>query len=165
MANISTGANLSATNFNALFKRLDDIRAKHLNKDGQNATANSTFRTAFTTNVAVAGEKAIPNNIQRVKDTLTTLSQSEWIDATPASSITVPNVGDLISANTFNTIDNTITTVEAICPNYTRYAQYRRYGQYGEYSVYGQYSNFSNYYQYGNYYRYGNYYQYSNRTR
>jgi hypothetical protein len=34
MANISSGASLSASNFNDLFKRLDAIRADHLNKDG-----------------------------------------------------------------------------------------------------------------------------------
>ena len=47
MANITGGTSVSASGFNGLFTRLDNIRKNHLNKDGQNATANSTFTTAF----------------------------------------------------------------------------------------------------------------------
>jgi hypothetical protein len=34
MANIGAGSSVSASGFNALFTRLDNIRKNHLNKDG-----------------------------------------------------------------------------------------------------------------------------------
>ena len=64
MPNINAGTSVTASGFNALFTRLDNIRKNHLNKDGQNTTANSLFTTAFATNVAVVGEKPVPNNVQ-----------------------------------------------------------------------------------------------------
>ena len=63
MANISSGASLSASNFNNLFVRLDNIRKNHLNKNGQTANANSILATAFDTNIAKVGQNAVPSNI------------------------------------------------------------------------------------------------------
>ena len=76
---------MSATNFNALFTRLDDIRKKHLNANGQSSAANTRFSTAFSTNIAAQGVQAVPDNVQRIKDNLTTLAESAWLDTTFAS--------------------------------------------------------------------------------
>lgn len=166
MANTSPGASLSASSFNNLFTRLDAIRADHLNKDGQNSTANTAFGTAFTTTVASQGATVATNNVQRIRDNLTTLSNSAWIETSFASRITVPSAGTLVTASDFNIWDNTVTAVEAICPNYSRYGQYGNYGNYGNYGAYGNYGHsYSNYYDYRNYYRYGNYVQYRDTSR
>lgn len=157
MANINSGASVSASNFNTLFQRLDKIRQNHLNKDGQNSTANTNFRTAFSTNVAVQGEKPVPNNVQQIKNNLTTLADSAWLNTTFASKITIPSTGTLLRATDFNVFDNTITEVEAVCPNYSRYSQYSEYGNYSNYSNYANYNNYNNYTNYGNYSQYGRY--------
>lgn len=162
MANIQSGSSVSASGFNNLFTRLDNIRKNHLNKDGQNSTANSTFATAFNTSVAKVGEKPIPNNVQQIKNNLTTLAQSAWLDTTFASKITIPTVGSLLKATDFNVADNTITEVEGICPNYSQYSQY---GQYGNYDQYGQYTNYGQYGQYTNYAKYSQYDDYGNFSR
>lgn len=138
MANISSGASVSAANFNALFTRLDSVRAKHLNASGQNSTANSAFATAFSTKVAVVGNKPVPDNVNKLKTILTTLSQSEWLTTTFAGKITVPSTGALLTAANFNVYDNVVTEVEAICPNYSKYSQYNQYSQYGAYGDYTQ---------------------------
>ena len=138
MANITSGTSVSASGFNALFTRLNNVRANHLNKDGQNADANSAFASAFSTTIAVAGEKTVPSNVQKLKDTLTTLSKSAWIDTTFASKITVPSTGALLTAANFNVYDNVVTEVEAICPNYSKYSQYNQYSQYGAYDDFTQ---------------------------
>lgn len=143
MANISAGASVSASNFNALFTRLNAIRTNHLNKDGQNSTANSSLSTAFSTTVAVAGNKPVPDNVQQIKNNLTTLADSEWLDTTFASRITIPTAGTLLRASDFNVFDNTITAVEAICPNYSRYSRYSNYSNYRNYTNYTNYSNYS----------------------
>lgn len=64
MANIGAGTSVSASGFNNLFERLDAIRANHLNKNGQNATANTNLATPFSKTVAVVGEKPVPNNVE-----------------------------------------------------------------------------------------------------
>lgn len=134
MANISSGGSVSAANFNALFTRLNAVRANHLNKDGQNSTANSTFATAFSTNIVTAGNKTLPSAVQQIKTDLTTLAQSAWIADTFAAKITVPSTGALMKASDFNIYDTTITEVEAICPNYSAYSQYNQYGAYDDFS-------------------------------
>ena len=145
-ANTPSGG--SPLGFNTLFVRLNNIRANHLNKDGQNATANSTFATAFPTSVSVQGNAIPQSEPQRIKDELNTLSQSAWLTTTFASKITVPAVGDLITAANFNTWSSVISEVEAICANYSQYgSQYSQYNNYGnDYSEYGsQYSEYNNY--------------------
>lgn len=150
MANISAGTVLRPATFNALLTRLDTVRKNHLNKNGQNSTANSTFATAFVTNIAASGQIVDDNNVTKLKNTLTTLAQSAWLDSTFANKITVPSVGTLVKASDFNVWDNTVTAVEAICPNYSKYGQYSNYGDYSAYSHY-DYTQYSNYYQYSNY--------------
>ena len=161
MANISAGTKLTPSTFNDLLTRLNTVRANHLNKDGQNSTANSTFRTAFTTSVAASGAKVAAANVQKLRDTLTTLSQSAWLDTTFASRVTVPSAGTLVRASDFNIWDNTVTAVERVCANYSAYRQYRNYNQYGQYGAYDAYGHYD-YTQYRNYYQYSNYNQNSN---
>lgn len=134
MANISSGASVSAANFNALFTRLDAIRKNHLNKDGQNSTANSTFATAFATSIVTKGNKTLPSAVQQIKTDLTTLAQSAWIEDTFAAKITVPSAGALMKASDFNICDTTITEIEAICPNYSQYSQYNQYTAYDDFT-------------------------------
>lgn len=160
MANITAGTSVSASGFNTLFERLDAIRANHLNKDGQNATANSSFATPFARTVAVVGEKTVPNNVEQIKNNLTKLADSAWLDTTFASKITIPTAGTLLKATDFNVFDNTITAVEAVCPNYSKYSG--QYSNYSEYSNYGsKYSNYGNYSNYGSKYsgQYTNYWK------
>lgn len=140
---ISAGASVSASNFNALFTRLNTIRTNHLNKDGQNTTANTSLRTAFSTRVAVAGNNPVPSNVQQIKNNLTTLADSEWLDTTFASRITIPTAGTLLRASDFNVFDRTITAVEAVCPNYSRYSRYSNYSNYRNYTNYTNYSRYS----------------------
>lgn len=146
-------ANTSGSNigFNSLMTRLDAIREKHRGKDGQNSTANTTFATAFNTSVAKVGNAIDDANVQSVKTALTTLAQSEWLNNTFASKITIPAAGSLIKAIDFNTWDNVITEVDAICPNYSHYDKYGQYGHsYDDYShSYGDYSK-----SYGDYSKY-----------
>ena len=160
MANIGAGTSVSASGFNKLFERLDAIRANHLNKNGQNATANSSLATPFAKTVAVVGEKPVPNNVEQIKNNLTKLADSAWLDTTFASKITIPTTGTLLKATDFNVFDNTITAVEAVCPNYSQYSNYSNYSNYGNYKNYGNYSNYGNYKNYGNYGQYSNYSHY-----
>lgn len=162
MANISTGTSITASGFNDLLTRLDNVRKNHLNKDGQNSNANSQLTTAFVTSVANQNASIDNANIQKIKDSLTTLETSEWLkDQGNAAKITVPSKGTLIKASDFNIWEDTVTTVEAVCPNYTQYSQYNKYSKYSAYGVYGAYSVYSHY----DYTAYSNYYQYSNYSQ
>lgn len=145
MANISTGTKVIATTFNDLLVRLDNVRKNHLNKDGQNNTANTTFTTAFSTNIAVVGNPTLPSNVQHIKNNLITLANSAWLDTSFAQTITIPSTGALLKANNFNIWDNTITAVENICPNYDKYGKYDKYGDYDDYGKYGDYDKYSDY--------------------
>lgn len=159
MANISAGTSATASGFNDLLTRLDAVRKKHLNKDGQNSTANSAFKTAFTTSVASQGANIDNANVQKIKDNLTTLEKSEWLKGGGhAKKITVPSEGVIIKASDFNVWDNAIKVVEDICPHYSKYGKYGKYGAYGQYGAYSVYSHYD-YTAYGNYYQYSNYSQ------
>ena len=131
---LTQGNKVEATDFNALFTTLERIRKEHLNAKGQTSAANSALSTPFKTDVAVTGQTAVPSNVQALKDNLTTLVNSTWLESSFASSITVPPTGSLLKAVDLTNIKSVIDSVDAICPNYSQYSQYGQYGAYADYS-------------------------------
>lgn len=127
---LEQGNKVVATDFNALFETLETIRTEHLNANGQTSAANTALSTAFNTNVAQVGQLPTPSNVQALKDNLTTLVKSTWLESSFASAITVPSTGALLKAIDFDTIESTIEDVEAVCPDYSQYNQYSNYTDY-----------------------------------
>lgn len=150
MANINAGTSVSASEFNALFTRLETLRQQHKAAMDAAGSGQADLNTAFATNIAVQGEKPIPSNVQAIKTDLEKLASSSYVDTTFAAKITVPSTGALLQAVNFNLYDTTISEVEAICANYSKYSKYNKYNDYSQYNQYGNYYNYSQYYQYNN---------------
>lgn len=127
---LEQGNKVVATDFNALFETLETIRTEHLNAKGQTSAANTALEAPFDTNVAQPGQLPTPSNVQALKDNLTTLVTSTWLESSFASAITVPATGALLKAIDFDIIEQTIEDVEAVCPNYSQYNQYSNYTDY-----------------------------------
>lgn len=158
MANISSGTSLTASSFNNLLSRLEAVRQKHaVDQQNKDQGVASSLSTAFSTSVAVQGNEALSSNVTTLKNSLTTLAKSSWLADDLGSNISATQ-GALIKASDFNIWDNTVTNVEAVCPNYGKYNQYSKYGQYGAYGAYSVYSHYD-YTAYSNYYQYSNYSQ------
>lgn len=148
------GESINAAEFRALFTRLDAIRQNHYNAAGQTAAGKTALTSAFTTSDPVEGVKCFPSIIQQVKDDLNVLANSVWLDNSFANSITIPSAGILMKrSNTYGIVNNTITQLEGICPNYSQYSQYSQNSQYHDYSDYGDgygaYSDSDYSYDYG----------------
>lgn len=150
-ANTPSGG--SPLGFNSLFERLENLRQLHYTSAAQlNASALATpINTATTTQ----GEKVQTKNVSSLNDALNILKQSSWeasnTDGTTttlaenfSSTFTVPSVGSLITANSFNQISNQIVELENICPVYSgRYSGFYSSFYHARYSSFysSQYSS------------------------
>ena len=161
---MNTGDLAKILDFNSLFQRIKTVRDNHANASAQLGTLS-----AFTGDSGIAQYSTITTNpIEQLKLQLTELSKSKWYTSGTTSSITtmsdygtsitIPDIGTLIKATDFNTIETAITAAEnAPLPSYS--SKYSQYGNYSsKYSQYSKYSNYSSKYsQYGKYSKYGNY--------
>lgn len=139
---------------NNLFARLEAMRASHLTASQQAGTSTTGITSAFPTAPISRGDlatrAATPNALSTE---VQAIISSGSFQANKGSSFTqtnispIPAIGDLISAANFNAWNTTITNMENVCPNYTRYGtQYgTRYGsQYGSrygYKYSGEYGS------------------------
>ena len=96
----------SSTGLNDLFTRVEAMRSKHLTASQAAGSSTTGITSAFATNVAVTGNKAERANVQQLKDNIDAVAASGSFSANKgsvATAITVPAVGDLITATNFNT--------------------------------------------------------------
>ena len=112
---MNTGTKTNASDFNALFARLEAIRQQHYSASAQTTAGKNALKNAFTTSVVATGDKELTSNVQQLKNDLSVLANSTWIDSTFAAKIVIPSSGDLIQAVNFNLWDSTISEVEGIC--------------------------------------------------
>lgn len=133
----------SSTGLNDLFTRIEALRKSHLTASQNAGTNTSGITTAFATNVAVTGNPAARANVQQLKTDIDAVAASGSFVANKGSTpttITVPAVGDLITATNFNTWNNIITGMEGVCAHYGRYSGHYS-GRYDSHYS-GFYSNF-----------------------
>ena len=136
MAN-SQGDSVKASDFNALFTRLEAVRKKQYARP--DVTASNLSRA--WSGPAVVGEKPVPSNIQSAKDKVRALENGVSNISGFSSSIVVPSVGDLLKASTISLVETAVRRVEGACVNCNNNANF---------SVNGFNSNDGNFGNYGN---------------
>lgn len=117
MAN-TAGDKVSASDFNALFTQLNQIRAEHYAR----ADVTASNLSSTWTGPAVVG--ATPKggdsgDVANLKNKLATLEAGVNNISGFSSKITIPSVGALLQASTISTIQSTLNTVDGICVNCT----------------------------------------------
>lgn len=112
MAN-TAGDKVSASDFNALFTRLNTVRKK------QYARADVTASNLSSTwsGPASVGAKPVPANVQQLKTYVSNLESGVSNISGFSSKITVPTVGQLLQASTITLMETAVKGVEGACVN------------------------------------------------
>lgn len=111
----AAGDKVTASGFNALFTRLEEVRKKQYARPDVTA---SNLRNAFTA-PAVVGQKPVPNDVQKLKTYAKNLDDGVNTITSFFSSITVPTVGQLLQASTINLMETAVTNIEKACVDCT----------------------------------------------
>ena len=129
---------ITLASLDALYNRLYVLTNTHKNSVDQ---LNKSLPAAKASSGLSSNSPITTAPLSELKQELTNLAGSNWYtkhtvegdsNATTymtdyGSSLTIPSVGELLSASDFNLIENAITSAEAIVPNYgTKYGT--RYG-------------------------------------
>lgn len=110
----TTGNKVLADDFNTLFTRIEAVRLNHYNSANvPTANRNALVTTWSNTRMSV-GSQATVQNVTDLRSAFENLSNSNFINTSFTSGITVPSVGDLLQASLVNTIDSKLTTVEGL---------------------------------------------------
>ena len=112
---LSQGNQILANDFNNLFARLEEVRKKHYAASGLSSAQQQALSSTINTNVASQGVQAVPSNMQTLKNTLRTLSNSPYIAETFANNVTIPSVGDLLRYDTIAAAETQVSNVESLC--------------------------------------------------
>lgn len=112
---MAVGDKVTASGFNALFTRLEQVRKNQYARPDVTA---SNLSTAFTA-PAVVGQKPIPDDVQKLKTYAKNLDDGVNTITSFFSSITVPTVGQLLQASTINLMETAVTNIEQACVNCT----------------------------------------------
>ena len=167
---VNKGSIITIAQLDALYTRLYNLTNTHKNSPYQLNKTN--IADAQQTSGLKSGDiiKTTTAKIDLLKQELKNLANSKWYKDNTYNQIvtmtdfsgnfSIPDVGDLITAEDFNLIDTTISSAESITPhyanNYSQYTNYTNYANYGaQYSNYSQYTNYSKYQ--GKYSNYSNY--------
>lgn len=111
----AAGDKVTASGFNALFTRLEEVRKKQYARPDVTA---SNLSSAFTA-PAVVGQKPVPNDVQKLKTYAKNLDDGVNTITSFFSSITVPTVGQLLQASTINLMETAVANIEKACVNCT----------------------------------------------
>ena len=111
----AAGDKVTASGFNALFTRLEEVRKKQYARPDVTA---SNLSSAFTA-PAVVGQKPVPNDVQKLKTYAKNLDDGVNTITSFFSSITVPTVGQLLQASTINLMETAVANIENACVNCT----------------------------------------------
>lgn len=125
---VSTGNIVYLSSLDALYNRLYNLRNTHANSMHQiNGSALSAAQSSSGLQAGVSLTK--PDKLAILKQELQNLANSKWYTPNTENSITtmtdfgsslsIPNVGDLLKVSDFNLIESAITTAESIIPNYS----------------------------------------------
>lgn len=113
----SAGDSVSAANFNALFTRLEAVRAAQYKRADINSTQRRNISGAIS-GPASRGSAVRPSTVQTLKDKLTLLANNgTGISSSFASNITVPSVGTLLRASTITAMETSVRNAEGVCAN------------------------------------------------
>ena len=109
------GYKIDANDINAIFDRLEELRAKHYARGDVNSSA---FATQFNTQPVQASQKIVGDFIDLAKTYLSNLSNAGGISSNFSSNITIPTVGSLLQATEFDIVENAVDDIEKnVCVN------------------------------------------------
>lgn len=113
------GSSVSASGINALFTSLESARIAHAAGKTQNSTSLST---SFNNYKVTAGTQAKPDVVTNIKQCLTTLATSRYMNGTNyGTSITTPTSGTLMVETLFNTAQTQVNAAAAVCVHDSSY--------------------------------------------
>ena len=123
---------ITSSSVGDLFSRLEAIRLEHKSATNQSASAITSLTppyeytpTQYTT--------ILPETVSYLKQYLTNLSNSDFINNDYGADITTPVRGDLIRQTEFDSWDTAVTTVDNLCPHNSGYNAGYRSGYRGSY--------------------------------
>ena len=113
----TSGNNITAADYNALFTTLESIRAKHAARKEARNTTQLNDRTLGGYKVTKrSGDSARASDVTSVRNALNFLGNyAVDLTTTFASNIRVPNVGDLIKATSISDVNTQITAADREC--------------------------------------------------
>lgn len=109
------GYKIDANDINAIFDRLEELRAKHYARGDVNSSA---LATQFNTQPVQVSQKIADDFIELAKTYLSNLSNAGGISSNFSSNVTIPTVGSLLQATTFDVVENAVDDIEKnVCVN------------------------------------------------
>lgn len=109
------GYKIDANDINAIFDRLEELRAKHYARGDVNSSA---LATQFNTQPVQVSQKIADDFIELAKTYLSNLSNAGGISSNFSSNVTIPTVGSLLQATTFDVAENAVDDIEKnVCVN------------------------------------------------
>lgn len=115
---LEQGREVTADDYNELFKTLEALREKHYNRDGLTEEQKENLGKPLGRFVDV-GEKAASANIAAIRSALSLLGTfAPDLNTSFASNIIIPKVGSLLRASSLKQVQTELgEAYEDVCPN------------------------------------------------